>query len=309
MQTDTSPVLDMPTSSPETRTVSRRTKIIGVTLAIVAVLALIQGAFVLLAWMQPPAVAETTQSFVVGDVPSVVSTTEAGNLHIVTGGNGQVVVHIKSSVRSFLPALAERALKVITSSVKQTGDSISIHQDMSNDWSPFVVHVANDVTITVPAHTNLTLNHSAGNVDVIGITGEFRLDASAGNITLNGATLMGSSRLHASAGNMIIRGDLATNATLRLDASAGNMTFAGSLTTGNTLDVQASAGNIVLDLPASTSAHISGAVTAGDITLQGFALTVNRQTANASFAGDIGGTSTNTITANLSAGNIAINAN
>ena len=307
---------ETPTS--QERHVSTRTKIIGAILSVLGVVMLVGiilfstfGVFSIEAATQPPVSTHSTQSVSVSGTPTITLTGDAADVQFVAGPSDQVSVAVEKSVRAISRDQAQRDLDAIKVGVTQHGNAITITESIPNDWgwNFWWLHVGDRhvaLLVTVPASANLAVTASAGNVQVSGVTGQMTLDTAAGDLTFQHVTLSGASHVKTSAGNVTISGAMADHATLTLDASAGNFAFTGALATNNAITISDAAGNVTLRLPTGTAAHVDAHVSAGDIHVAGVPLTVSRQIANAALVGDTAPDPTNTLSVQMSAGNLSL---
>jgi DUF4097 and DUF4098 domain-containing protein YvlB len=128
---------------------------------------------------------------------------------------------------------------------------------------------------------------SAGNVDIDDITGKINVEMSAGNVTMSGVTMSGSSSVRASAGNMDIQSALAPQTNL---------------------DLSSSAGNVDLTLPSDTRAHVVATTSLGNASVSGFPYATGLSNTRNDISADLNPNPDSTITAHVSAGNLSIQA-
>lgn len=231
--------------------------------------------------------ATQSQSFAVTGTPDIVLNATAGNVSIIAGESSTVDIKLNKSARAVSRGLAQQMLDQMRFDAAQNGNTITITNSFGN-WgpNPFVFNRSEEMTISVPAATDLDTTLSAGNLTITGTTGALRVHSTAGNVTLDGVTLSGSSLLHLTAGDITLHGTLATHTALEVDDTAGNVS---------------------LFLPADTSAHLDATVTAGRVSTSGFAS--DRSSDSGTLSEDLNANPTSTISINDTAGDVSIVAN
>ncbi|HKS69891.1 MAG TPA: DUF4097 family beta strand repeat-containing protein, partial [Ktedonobacterales bacterium] len=214
----------------------------------------------------------------------VVLNATAGNITVVTGDSNTVHISLNKSARAISRGLAQQALDGVRFDATQDGNTVTITSNIADLRSnPFVFRRAFEMTITVPATTDLDTTLSAGNLKVSGTTGALQVRSSAGNVTLDGVTLSGSSSLH---------------------LTAGNVTLHGTLTPHTALEADVTAGNVSLFLPANTAAHLDATVTAGHVSTAGWA--TSQDSTSGTLSQDLNPNPTSTITVSVTAGNASV---
>lgn len=225
-----------------------------------------------------------TQSFVVAGTPRVVLDATAGNITIVPGDSGAVRISLTKSARAISRGLAQQALDDVRFDATQDGNTITITTNVGNyGRSPFVYRRAFEMTLSVPATTDLDTTLTAGNLNISGTSGTLQVHSTAGNVTLDGVTLSGTSSLRLTAGNVTLHGALDPQTALRVDVTAGNVS---------------------LFLPADTPAHLEATVTAGHVSTAGFA--TDQNSANGTLSEDLNASPNSTIAITITAGNASV---
>lgn len=225
-----------------------------------------------------------TQSFAVSGAPRVVLNATAGNVRVGTGDTGTVHISLSKSARAVSQGLAQQALDGVRFNATQDGNTITITSNIADVGpNPFVFRRAFEMTITVPATTDLDTTLTAGNLNITGTTGAVQVRSSAGNVTLDTVTLSGSSSLH---------------------LTAGNVTLHGALTPHTALETDVTAGNVSLFLPADTAAHLNATVTAGHVSTAGWA--TSQDSTSGTLSQDLNPNPTSTITVSVTAGNASV---
>lgn len=266
----------------------------GLLIAFVAVMLLCGGTTAVLAAIalnSTPATANIDKSFSVSGVPTLVINGAAGRIHVNSGGDGQITVHVTKRVQALTRGQAQNTLDAINVTMTQSGDTVNIQQDSSldNGWFAFGIfrRTQVDITVTAPAHTNLSIIENAGALDVTGLTGKLSTQLNAGSATLSNMTLAKGSALHVNAGSLTMDGALQPDATLLVEVNAGSAN---------------------LTLPRDTSAHLDATASAGSVNVTGWNVSQSRSAATMSMSGDLNPNPTGTITVQVSAGSVSINA-
>jgi hypothetical protein len=266
--------------------------IAGVLLTVVFACALAATAGSVVALFNSTPVSSTTsQTFAVAGVPTVRIHNTAGNIHVVRGDAGAVVVRATKYVRGFSGQDAQTELRQITVTTTQSGDTLDVQVSEPGSgpgihpwWNDR--HV--DLTISVPAQANIAATLDAGNVDVTDVAGTIGIQNNAGNLTLDGVTLAGTSS--------------ATD-------NAGNIDVTGSLQPGASFTARTNAGNVSATLPRATSAHLTASTDAGNVSVDSvWPVSVTRQIARASASGDLTPNPTGTLVLETNAGNVTLDA-
>jgi hypothetical protein len=261
--------------------------LLGIFGALVALGALFLGVIQGMAWLAQPARVTQTQAFTVGGTPTLVLDISAANVKIVPGTSGQIGVALTKEARAVTHGAAQQAVNDITLDTAQSGDTVhvGIHEPGFGQF-PQVVKRQVELSITVPASTNLDLELSAGNAEVSGLTGTLQGHMSAGNLDLRDMTVTGDSSLH---------------------MSAASMTYDGSLASGASFEVSMSAGNLDITLPRATATHVEASATAGNVDVSGWSgIHPSRQAGESSLSADLNPNPTSTLSIQVSAGNVTL---
>lgn len=281
-----------PRPQPRERGASGWVKVLGGCLVLVALLLACGAAITGITWgmaiASEPATSTTSQTFAVSGAPSLIVDAAAANVQVETGNSSQITVKVEKEVRAITHGAARQALDSITTSATQDGNTVHVKTGTEGFSGPrFFLMRKLDVTITVPATTNLTANVSAGNMHVDDITGTLNADLSAGNLEMRNVTLTGNSVL-----------------TLQ----AGNVDFQGAMQPATNLNVTVSAGNATLSLPQNTDAHLDGTASAGNINVNGWQANTTHQGAETTVSADLGPNPTGHIHISMTAGNVTVEA-
>src|SRR5690348_9198515 len=112
-----------------------------------------------------PASDTITKSFAVNGTPSVVVRSDAGNVHVVTGTGGAVVVTLDREVRAISRDAAQRNLEAIRLTTSQDGNTVNVGLSVpGTSGFPDVFNRRTNLTVTVPAAANIAANLGAGNL-------------------------------------------------------------------------------------------------------------------------------------------------
>ncbi|WIG61193.1 MAG: hypothetical protein OJF49_003941 [Ktedonobacterales bacterium] len=281
-----------PRPQPRERGASGWVKVLGGCLVLVALLLACGAAVTGITWgmaiASEPATSTSSQTFSVTGTPTLIVDAAAANVQVETGSSSQITVKVEKEVRAITHGAARQALDNITTSATQDGNTVHVKTDSQGLSGPrFFLMRKLDVTITVPATTNLTANLSAGNMHVDDITGILNADLSAGNLEMRNVTLTGNSVL-----------------TLQ----AGNVDFQGAMQPATNLNVTISAGNATLSLPQNTDAHLDGTASAGNINVNGWQANISHQAAETTVSADLSPNPTGHIHISMTAGNVTVEA-
>lgn len=274
------------------------------------VLAAVAGVTSAILFSGPTASNSSAQQFQVSGTPLIQLNSNISDVTILAGSAAttiQLAVH--KHVQAFNGSSAQSELNAMHVTTAQSGNVIDIETE-GNGVSEFLQHRWIDLTITVPANSDLDLTTSAGDVSVSGVSGAMDITSSAGDLTLNNSVLEGNSTIHSSAGDIKLN-SVAGEAHTSIVTNAGDVDFKGSLGSSADLQVQTDAGDITLRLPASTSAHLDATANAGDINIDTWPIPVTNQAPRATANGILGSSSTTSTTISLTsdAGDITVSPN
>jgi hypothetical protein len=124
-----------------------------------------------------PAFASETETrddtFSVGAAPKIVVSNDNGQIDVVTGNEG--TVNVKATIRR--PDDVEYG-------VVQEGDTVRVEARVSSVWG-FGANPGADITVTLPADTNVDLRTSNGGIEVVDIqnSGKLRTDIQRKNFS------------------------------------------------------------------------------------------------------------------------------
>lgn len=280
-------------ASRERRPIPGYVKVIGGCLILFTLLLLFcgiaAGVVAGLSLTSSPATSSFSKTLAVSGTPTILVHGQSGQIHIVPGTDGSVQVQATKSVRALSHDQAEQELDAITITASQTGNTVNIevHQPSFNGFTFGFNSRSVDMTVTVPAASNLNVTQAAGTLDANGITGQLIADVSAGTVNLTDMTMADGSRLSVSAGTVNLHGRLQPSASMTVDVSAGSIT---------------------MGLPHDTNTHLNASATAGNVTVNGWDVSTTRNAADTTVTGDLGSNPTGTLTIQVSAGSATVNA-
>jgi hypothetical protein len=225
-------------------------------------------------------------SFNVGEVPTLDVENFAGSVTVQVGENA--VIHVVATKR----ARSQTSLQDVVVDMTQQGDGVVVRATNSNPLNNASV----ELVITVPAATSAGVSTGAGEVDVIGLGGDIKIDTGAGSITL--ASLTGKIDASSGAGSIDVS-DASGAATI--STGAGSITYQGAPAGDCRFD--SGTGSIRLTLPANLSAQVDLQTGMGSIDV-GF--NVQGQVSRSQVKGMIGSGNQGSIYARTGVGSIQL---
>jgi Putative adhesin len=208
-----------------------------------------------------PAFASQTETrddtFSVGATPKIVVSNDNGQIDVVTGNEG--TVNVRATIRR--PDDVEY-------SVVQEGDTVRVEAQVSSGWgwvfgtdAPGV-----DITVTLPADTNVDLRTSNGGIEVVDIQNSGKLWTANGRISLE--NVKGEFEVNAMNGAIDFRGEMTAGGTNQLTTINGSVEVTLLGEPSVKLDAATSNGAIICKLPiAATESganRLVGVVGGGD---------------------------------------------
>jgi hypothetical protein len=185
------------------------------------------------------AVASETETrddtFSVGTAPKIVVSNDNGQIDVVTGNEG--TVNVKATIRR--PDDVEYG-------VVQEGDTIRVEAQVSSIWG-FGTDAGAEITVTLPADTNVDLRTSNGGIEVVDIQNSGKLRTSNGRISLE--NVKGEFEVSTSNGDIDFRGELTAGGMNRLTTSNGSVEVTLLGEPSVKLDAATSNGEIICKLP------------------------------------------------------------
>jgi DUF4097 and DUF4098 domain-containing protein YvlB len=186
-----------------------------------------------------PAFASETETrddtFNLGAAPKIVVSNDNGQIDVVTGNEG--TVNVKATIRR--PDDVEYG-------VVQEGDTVRVEARASSVWG-FGTDAGADITVTVPADTNVELRTSNGGIEVVDIQNSGKLRTSNGRISLK--NVKGEFEVSTSNGDIDFRGEMTAGGMNRLTTSNGSMEVTLLGEPSVRLDATTSNGEIICKLP------------------------------------------------------------
>ena len=130
------------------------------------------------------------------------------------------------------------------------GNPNDIQQSISQNGNSINAEIQNsqDLLVSVPSGTNLSLNTGSGTINVKGVAGQMTLVADDGTINASDDTLSGSS-------------SLTTN--------SGDINFDGTISAGGNYQFITTSGTVTVALPTSPAFHIDATTNSGSINIPG----------------------------------------
>ncbi len=189
-----------------------------------------------------PAFASETETrddtFSVGAAPKIVVSNDNGQIDVVTGNEG--TVNVKATIRR--PDDVEY-------SVVQEGDTVRVEARVSSGWGwGFGTDAPGaEITVTVPADTNVDLRTSNGGIEVVDIQNSGKLWTANGRISLE--NVKGEFEVNTSNGDIDFRGEMTAGGMNRLTTSNGRVEVTLLGEPSVKLDATTSNGEIICKLP------------------------------------------------------------
>src|ERR687895_581587 len=186
-----------------------------------------------------PALASETEThddtFSVGAAPKIVVSNDNGQIDVVTGNEG--TVSVKATIRR--PDAVEY-------SVVQEGDTVRVEARVSSGWG-FGTDAGAEITVTLPADTNVDLRTSNGGIEVVDIQNSGKLRTSNGSISLE--NVKGEFEINTSNGDIDFRGEMTDGGMNQLTTSNGSVEVTLLGEPSVKLDATTSNGEIICKLP------------------------------------------------------------
>ena len=189
--------------------------------------------------------------FSVSGVPTVEIENAVGQVQVVAGSSDKVEVNANVYVRHMSRGLAEQALEgyAVEASQDPTTGKIIVN---ARNYSPFgdgdfpgwMTQRSVNLTVTLPANSNIAVKVAAGHTVIDGVTGRVDAEINAGGLELRDVTLADGSRFVVNAGGLDFTGELQPNASIDVNVNAGGAEFALPRTTAARLVANADAGDI-----------------------------------------------------------------
>jgi DUF4097 and DUF4098 domain-containing protein YvlB len=215
-----------------------------------------------------PGPTETRQdSFAVAGYSRLVVNSENGSIEVKAGSGNEVLVQatLKDAPR-------------VKYELSQVGDTINVDVQINRRWWFFGTGGA-DITVTVPASTDVALETSNGDVELRGIQGTSSFGTSNGAIVMDtmsgdfeGRTSNGRIEVNAVEGTVVLS---TSNGKVNLrevegefnvETSNGGISYSGNMTAGGSNRLVTSNGSVVVELQGNPSVVLDAETSNGDVT-------------------------------------------
>jgi DUF4097 and DUF4098 domain-containing protein YvlB len=174
-------------------------------------------------------------TFSVGAAPKIVVSSDNGQINVVTGNEG--TVNVKATIRR--PDDVEYG-------VVQEGDTVRVEARVSSVWG-FGTDAGADITVTLPAETNVDLRTGNGGIGVVGIQNSGKLQTSNGMISLE--NVKGEFEVNTINGAIDFRGEMTAGGMNQLTTFNGSVEVTLLGEPSVKLDATTSNGAIICKLP------------------------------------------------------------
>jgi DUF4097 and DUF4098 domain-containing protein YvlB len=209
---------------------------------------------------------EVDQTFPVGDSPSVIVDSDNSEVEVRAGDDGEV--RVQATLRD---------ANKLSYEVSQEGDTITVEVEIEGGFRLGTSPSA-DLTITVPASTDVEIRTSNGAIELRGIEGTCSLRSSNGRVSLKdvkgdfeGGTSNGRIEIEDMAGTADLNtsnGQInAGNVTgvFDLSTSNGKVIFSGELTAGGSNRLVSSNGDVTVELEGTPSVSLEAETSNGKV--------------------------------------------
>ncbi len=216
-----------------------------------------------------------SQSFVVGDQPTLILNNQSGDVQIVSGPDHQITLggtgRLSTGITDHVSLHAQQSGATIT----VTGEEETSQNIRSGSFIEDL-----QITVTVPRQTNLAVTNDSGSITSEGVQGQMTLTTHSGSITTTGGsgqiTLQtDSGDIHASniSGQMTLttrNGSITATTASASGASlfqsdSGDIHFSGALAETRSDHFEARIGSITLTLSNATAFEVQAATHLGTI--------------------------------------------
>lgn len=229
---------------------------------------------------------------------NVTLTTDAGNVQLIPGGDGQVVIEAIYHGFGSTKANSRQRAEAIEPKITQDGDTLQIEDLRSSSFSLFGRSPYADYRITLPVAAKIEIKSGSGEISGSALQGPLNLYTSSGNIKLK--QISGRVEAHTASGGItiedsqILEADLKTESgnisvdgvnggvkantdsgslkvtgarqsAIDLFTSNGDITFEGSLSAEKDHSAKTESGNISFKLPSDTNLMVDARTGAGKI--------------------------------------------
>ncbi len=184
--------------------------------------------------------------------PTVIIENDAGFIHVKAGGaDNKITLQLGSS----------------TNSSNGSGNA-SLPYTETSDSSTFIFALGppygSDLTVTVPATSDLKLYTNDKDITVDSISGQMDLVSNTGSVTVTHSTMTTDSILDDNTGAINATQDM-LQGHVTLENNTGATTFSGSLDAAGIYTFQNNGGTLDVSLPLSASFHIDATANSGSV--------------------------------------------
>lgn len=175
--------------------------------------------------------------------PTVIIENDAGFIHVKAGGAASSAV----------------TLQLGQPSNSSSSDSGAIPYTETSAHSTIILTLSppngSDLTVTVPAVTDLKLYTNDGDITVDGVSGQMNLLSNTGSVTVTNSTIDTASVLNDNTGAITATQD-ALQGHVTLSNNSGDITFRGSIDAAGTYAFLDNGGTVDVSLPHNASFHV-----------------------------------------------------
>lgn len=173
--------------------------------------------------------------------PTVIIENDAGFIHVKAGSSSDVVT------------------LQLGQSPNSSSGSGTIPYTETSDHSTIILSLSppdgSDLTVTVPATSDLKLYTNDGEIMVDGVSGQMNLVSNTGSVTVTHSTINSASVLNDNTGAINATQDM-LQGRVTLSNNSGNITFSGSIDPAGIYTLQDNGGTVDMSLPRTASFHI-----------------------------------------------------
>jgi hypothetical protein len=205
------------------------------------------------------------RSLTVSGPVTLVVGTGSGEIRIIPGGDGAVIIHARVRAgNSWSGGNAEERVKQVVDNppIEQAGNIIRIGKKDENHWNGSN-HVSIDYEITAPKQSAITATTGSGNIRANGFAGDFKMGSGSGDLVID--SMKGNANVNTGSGTIRVTnlsgaakvetgsGDIELSQATRADVQA--RTGSGNIRVNNAQDgVRAHTGSGDLDIKGTPNA-------------------------------------------------------
>jgi hypothetical protein len=175
--------------------------------------------------------------------PTVIIENDAGFIHVKTGSASNMVT---------------LQLGQSSNGSSNSGNG-TIPYTETSDHSTIILSLSppdgSDLTVTVPATSDLKLHTNDGEIMVDGVSGQMNLVSNTGSVTVTHSTINSASILNDNTGAINATQDM-LQGHVTLSNNSGSITFSGSIDPLGICTLQDNGGTVDMSLPATSSFHL-----------------------------------------------------